>query len=166
MATPRVLFDGSCGLEACQERDAFVRATLLHGLALSLDAHPEEIDALLDGGHVGMGTDAEFRSPPRGKPRLHTAVIEGRVGNGERRVQAFCAMIEADEAAVRERLSAHYGRRLAERASIMSRFDERSSIARALLSSGLRRKLAAIAADPTAEDAEGLDLHVVQWFTR
>jgi hypothetical protein len=45
--TPRVLFDGRQALVACKEREAFIRAILLHGLSIGFDADPVEMDALL-----------------------------------------------------------------------------------------------------------------------
>ena len=47
MLAPRRLFDGAPALEACLSRDACLRAVLLHGLSLGLDAEPAEVDALL-----------------------------------------------------------------------------------------------------------------------
>jgi hypothetical protein len=49
---PRRLFDGRAAVDACAAHGAFIRAMLLHGLGLGLDAAPEAMDALLveDGG--------------------------------------------------------------------------------------------------------------------
>lgn len=48
MLAPRRLFGGKAALDACLERDAFLRAALLHGLSLGLDADPEQLDDLID----------------------------------------------------------------------------------------------------------------------
>lgn len=60
MLAPLRLFDGMPALDACLDRDAFLRAALLHGLSLGLDAHPEYLDDLLEeeedgGGQEGSG---------------------------------------------------------------------------------------------------------------
>ena len=47
MMCPRRIFAGSAAIDACLELDSFVRATMLHGLSLGLDAEPEDIDSLL-----------------------------------------------------------------------------------------------------------------------
>ena len=47
MFSPRALFDGQAAADACQRREPFVRAMLLHGLSLGIDADPEELDALI-----------------------------------------------------------------------------------------------------------------------
>ena len=46
--TPRVLFDGRQALVACKEREAFIRAILLHGLSIGFDADPDD-GCLTDG---------------------------------------------------------------------------------------------------------------------
>lgn len=48
MFAPRDLFVGEAAVEACRDREAFVRSTLLHGLGLGLDADAEMIDRLLE----------------------------------------------------------------------------------------------------------------------
>lgn len=44
---PRVLFDGLAPVSACQDRENFIRAIILHGLSIGVDAEPSDIDALL-----------------------------------------------------------------------------------------------------------------------
>lgn len=48
LLAPRRLFGGKAAIEACLQREHFLRALLLHGLALGLDAQPAEIDDLLE----------------------------------------------------------------------------------------------------------------------
>lgn len=48
LLAPRALFGGRRPLDACQDRTGFLRAALLHGLSLGLDADPGEVDALAD----------------------------------------------------------------------------------------------------------------------
>lgn len=44
MAAPRRMFDGAAALDACLDREAFIRATVFHGLSMGLDAEPEDVD--------------------------------------------------------------------------------------------------------------------------
>ena len=44
---PRVLFGGLAPVSACQDRENFIRAIILHGLSIGVDAEPSDIDALL-----------------------------------------------------------------------------------------------------------------------
>lgn len=96
--SPKELFDGRPPIEACLERRHFLRATLLHGLSLGLDADPEIIDRLVDSpqgegpgpnsegpaGHEmqvdGPETDASPRSEIRILRRLR--LEEGATGFG------------------------------------------------------------------------------------
>lgn len=48
MLSPRRMFDGDAALDACLDRPSFLRAVLLHGLALGLDAEPHELDDLVE----------------------------------------------------------------------------------------------------------------------
>ena len=48
LLSPRRMFAGLTALEACLQREHFMRALLLHGLSLGLDADPDEIDGLTD----------------------------------------------------------------------------------------------------------------------
>ena len=45
--SPRELFDGCTAVQACQCRSHFIRAIILHGLSIGLDADPDEVDSLL-----------------------------------------------------------------------------------------------------------------------
>lgn len=47
LLSPRALFGGRNALDACQERDHFLRAILVHGLSFGLDPDPGIIDELL-----------------------------------------------------------------------------------------------------------------------
>lgn len=170
LLAPRDLFGGACALHACQDRDAFVRATLLHGLSLGLDADREDLDALLaaeedeDDGPLG---EAIPSPPPPARPavpRLFTCTLEGRVGSAGRSVQAFCATVATDEEAFRRRLCVRYGQALGEAAFVQEGFDADGVIARTLLSDAVRRMLATVARDPGGDHATGLDLQVEQRF--
>lgn len=50
LLAPRALFGGRRPLEACQDRTGFMRAAVLNGLSLGLDADPDDVDALADEG--------------------------------------------------------------------------------------------------------------------
>ena len=68
MMAPRRLFEGAAALDACLGRDAFLRASLLHGLSIGLDASPDEIDLLLEDDGVdfpddGLASDDGFLLP-------------------------------------------------------------------------------------------------------
>jgi hypothetical protein len=67
--TPRVLFDGRQALVACQEREAFIRAILLHGLSIGFDADPVEMDALMT-----ENVDQDLGELPEGKSPTQVAV--------------------------------------------------------------------------------------------
>lgn len=45
--SPRKLFNGCAAVAACQSRSHFIRAIVLHGLSIGLDADPDELDELL-----------------------------------------------------------------------------------------------------------------------
>lgn len=47
LLAPRQLFGGAAAIDACVKRPDFLRAIILHGLSIGLDACPEAIDALL-----------------------------------------------------------------------------------------------------------------------
>ena len=59
----RRLFHGRAAVVACRERDAFVRALLLHGLSIGLDASPEAVDALVVEGDDILEVDASALRP-------------------------------------------------------------------------------------------------------
>ncbi|EZP49945.1 hypothetical protein [Sphingomonas sp. RIT328] len=170
LLAPRGLFGGACALDACQERDAFVRATLLHGLSLGLDADGDDIDALLamevDDDEDVMGEETPSHAPQasRGSERLFTGTVEGRVGAGGRCLQAFCATVAPDEEVFRRRLSVRYGEALGAAAVVQEGFDPDGAVTKTLLSDAVRRMLATVARDPGVDLGLGLDLQVEQRF--
>ena len=69
MFAGRRLFHGRAAVVACRERDAFVRALLVHGLSIGLDASPEAVDALVaDDGDVARVETIAIRPTPSGAP--------------------------------------------------------------------------------------------------
>lgn len=63
MLAPRQLFEGEVPLEACLKREHCLRAILLHGLSVGLDATPKQIDALLADDRGSTGDDGWFDGP-------------------------------------------------------------------------------------------------------
>ncbi|MBB3693619.1 hypothetical protein [Sphingomonas sp. BK580] len=156
MLAPRELFLGARPIDACQNRDEFLQATLLHRLSLGLDARPEEVNQLLEVDEIdekAAMTDEEFWSgaaPPDASRHLlewklifFSCMLEGRLGTGSRRIQAFCGLHAEDEQAARGLLRARYGSELAASASIMEGFDPDAPIVTALLSDAIKRMLSA-----------------------
>lgn len=78
LLAPRRLFEGESAIEACLGRDACIRALLVHGLGLGMDAEPEEVDDLTRFdededvgpasryGEQGAGGDEPFRPSQTG----------------------------------------------------------------------------------------------------
>lgn len=127
MLAPRRLFRGSTAIEACLAREDFIRALLLHGLALGVDAEPEQVDALLcdtpgdvGGGFWDGGEPAGFRAGPTRhdgrRLRLYSAMIV--VARGGELVHLFHASVAPTSAVVRERIRARFGAAAAAQADI------------------------------------------------
>jgi hypothetical protein len=109
LLAPRALFDGRRPLEACQGRTGFLRAALLNGLSLGLDADPAEVDALTgegegDAPRSGAGAPAGSRLP---EPRFFSCSIDSLdcLDGGA----VVWLMPAADEQAARARLRQRYG---------------------------------------------------------
>jgi DNA polymerase-3 subunit epsilon len=54
LSTPKAIFRGLVPMDACLDREHFLRATLLHGLSLGLDADPDAIDRLSGSPDAGL----------------------------------------------------------------------------------------------------------------
>ena len=124
MLAPRRLFDGEPAVISCLERDHCLRAILLHGLALGLDASPRTIDALIADG-PGDDPDepwpgqrrGDFERAPTGRRmRLYSAVIV--IARGGELLNAFHASVAPSAAVVRERIRARLGSAAAAQAII------------------------------------------------
>lgn len=108
LLAPRALFGGRRPLDACQDRTGFLRAAILHGLSLGLDADPREVDALVDD-DVGASSPV-VQGPCHPFPlelRFFACSIEELdclAGGG-----VLWLMTAADEDAARARLRARYG---------------------------------------------------------
>lgn len=160
MLTPLECLDGERPLDACQDLGGFLRATLLNGLALGLDAPADALDALArdDDAEVDVALDADADASPA--PRsLFTAEISGPVGWGALQVFAFVAMTAPDLGTFRSRLVARYGAALVDTASIEVGFDSTRACARELVSEASLRLVRAAQADPDGVLGSGLDVH-------
>lgn len=161
-------FGGERALDACQNREAFLRANVLNALALDFDIDPEEVDALTSTWHSVAEDTAAARPPieegavPLGT--LFTCWLEGPVGSDGLRLQAFCAMVATDEREVRARLRARYGEDLSATASVVVGLEGQSGVVELLLAPAVMRMLAASARDVGAPEHAGLDLHFEQRY--
>ncbi|MDQ0839206.1 hypothetical protein [Sphingomonas faeni] len=170
LLAPRRLFEGASAIDACLSRDACMRALLVHGLGLGLDADPEDVDALGDDEgepHPDAERDADDASSdrlesPLSHRRLFTSMfIEERDGQ---KVYAFAAMIAADAEQAIRRLGERFGRDYATYAVVQEGFDAGSPLATTLLSAVIVDMLTQIATDPTSPLADGLEVMVEQRF--
>jgi hypothetical protein len=135
LLAPRRMFGGSTALEACLEREHFMRALLLHGLSLGLDADPDEIDGLLDDpietGGTGRHSRGDRTPASVAVPRLYTASLL-RSTSGTM-LQAFHASVACSMEEFRVRLDAKFGSAPARGAEIRVGFDPAAPIALALV---------------------------------
>jgi hypothetical protein len=108
LLAPRALFGGRRPLDACQDRKGFLRAALLHGLSLGLDADPGEVDALADDDVRASSPVARGPSHPLpSELRFFACSIEELdclAGGG-----VLWLMAAAGEDAARARLRGRYG---------------------------------------------------------
>lgn len=138
MLAPRRMFDGASALEACHDRDHFVRAIVLHGLSLGADAEPSLLDELV------AGPDREqmprLSRPKRGRggkgktgarSSLYCATI-GWEGGGVM-LQAFHASIARHPSEVVQRLRTRFGDDVVELAEVREGFHPYAPLAIALV---------------------------------
>lgn len=133
LLAPRRMFGGSTALEACLDREHFLRALLLHGLSLGLDAHPDEIDGLLDDPVDDRVVGRRRRGTSRAvaRSRLYTATVL-RSTSGTM-LQAFHASVAPSEEEFRAKLEERFGPAAADRAEIRVGFDPAAPIVLALV---------------------------------
>lgn len=163
MTAPRRLFDGRGALTACLELEHCVRAVMVHGLRLDLDADPEEIDALCadaeaDGGGievVGMPEDVR-------PPRLWTSYLIDEESGGS--IHAFDAVVAPSRSEAEDRLRARHRSTALEGLELMEGFDPSRPLAEALVSPALADMLEQVAHDPTSPLARGLSVSIEQRF--
>lgn len=173
MLAPRRLFGGEAAIDACLSREHFVRALLLHGLSIGLDADAHDIDALLDDEDPADGCAGTFGSElGRAGPKpasahgkvveLYTATIVHE--DGWTALQAFHASCAHDPQEIVSRLARRYGPAAARAAQVRRGFDPTTSFAEALVSPALSDLLMLVEAEPGSSLAEGLDLNLEQRF--
>ncbi len=125
LLAPRRLFGGSTALDACLQREHFMRALLLHGLSLGLDADPDEIDDLLEDSIevavVGRRGCGRRGSRPAARLRLYTATVLSSTSGTM--LQAFHASVASSAEDFRATLEAKFGSAAAEGAEIRVGFD-------------------------------------------
>lgn len=149
MLSPRRMFGGAPPIEACLERGNFVRAVVLHGLSLGMDADPGSLDELIeeepevfDRLAADHGPDARrgLSRPQRGRsgkgtlsarPTLYCATIAYE-GDGVM-LQAFHASVARHPGEVVQRLRARFGEEVVVLAEIRSGFDPARPLAIALV---------------------------------
>jgi len=175
MLSPRMLFDGRNAIDACLERDECLRAVLLHGLSMGMDADADEMDDLV----AGEPPEADESLPPdvpaaaddgRGwqggrsgdRPRLWTSLFVDRSDAGM--VQAFDAVIAPGRAEAEELLRARRGVGRSAPVDLSEGFDASQPLVEALLSGAMTDMLEQVARDPASPLAEGLSVSVQQRF--
>lgn len=145
MLSSRRLFSDRPALLACLELDECLRAVLLHGLSLGLDAAPAQIDALLcdspgdPGGGFWEGGDGMGGEPARrsaGRQRLYSALIV--IARGGELIHLFHASVAPATSVVRERIRARFGAVAATQADIQLGVDLECATTSALLPPAFR----------------------------
>lgn len=76
MLAPRALFDGRDAIDAALEQHHCIRALLLHGLGLGLDARPADIDELIE--------DRMPKSDRHGRGRRSTRASKAHGASGRK----------------------------------------------------------------------------------
>jgi hypothetical protein len=138
MLSPRQMFDGRSALEACVDRDHFVRAVVLHGLSLGVDADPSVFDWLAEGAEGGEVPRLSRPRRSRGGrkkttagPSLYCATIAFEGGGVI--LQAFHASVARHPAEIVHRLRLRFGEDLVELTDVRQGFDPGSPLAIALV---------------------------------
>ncbi|TCM07368.1 hypothetical protein [Sphingomonas sp. PP-CC-3G-468] len=179
MLAPRDLFAGRSAVEACLSREECLRAVLLHGLSIGLDADPMTLDALMaedddvdadrfDEADVadGSGTDLDAADRANGAEqetlRLWTSFLIAERGTGT--IQAFDAVVAGDRLEAETKLRARHGAAVGDAIEVSEGFDPSSPMAEALLSPAVADMLEQVAADPYSPLAKGLSVSFEQRF--
>lgn len=169
LMAPRRMFDRRPAIEACLQREGCLRAVLLHGLGLELDAEPSQLDWLLadDETHAVMDADdgqvvherSERSAPSR---RLWTAVVVSSSTAGT--VQGFEAVLASDRCEAEERVQRRHPLVPLADIELFEGFRPGDPLTEALLSPVMADMLSQVADDPTSPLAEGLSISVKQSF--
>ncbi|MCD2323057.1 hypothetical protein LQ953_03395 [Sphingomonas sp. IC-56] len=157
MLSPRRMFDGSPAIEACLDREHFVRAIILHGLSLGLDAEPDVFGQLQ--GADGEDERAPLSRPNRGRSRrcrsaprqtLYCATISYE-GEGVL-LQAFHASVARHPSEVVQRLRSRFGEDVVDLVEIRAGFHPAAPLAIALVPNGIANMLRRIEKDADSSD--------------
>lgn len=152
MLAPRRMFDGACAMEACLDRDHFVRAIILHGLSLGTDADPDVLDRLQAGdderdvrrlARPKRGRGGRGRSAAR--PSLYCATIAYEGGGVM--LQAFHASVARHPAEVVQRLRRRFGDDVVELVEVREGFHSASPLAVALVPAAVAKLLREVERD-------------------
>ena len=170
MLSPRALFNGASAIDACLGRSECLRAVLVHGLSLGMDADPTVIDGLTSEDELAPQVDdagsqgadiLPFTRSTEPQLRLFTAtVVSHEFGET---IQAFHASLAVDEAEVAGRLFCRIGPASAD-ACIISGFDPTDPLVTALVAPAMCDALELAAVDPASPLAAGLDVNIEQRF--
>ncbi|MBX9897048.1 MAG: hypothetical protein K2Y17_03985 [Qipengyuania sp.] len=170
LLSTRRLFNGDTALEACLEREPCLRAILLHGLSLGLDATPASIDALLaddpspdraDEPWSGGDRESSFDGAPGSRRlRLYSATIV--VARGGELLHAFHASIAPSAAVVRERIRVRFGSAAAAQAEIRVGFDPDCPATLGMVPPAIVDTLTQAGRRPRRPSLAGLDITVEQ----
>jgi hypothetical protein len=174
MLAPRTLFAGRPAIEACLERKECMRAILLHGLSIGLDADPDELDRLAEDGpeeegvfeedfdENALGDEQMAGGGDGGNPRLWTSLIVDEGADGM--THAFDAVVAGSRAEAEMRLRARHGPALAAAMEIVEGFEAGVPLVEALVSPAVADMLSLVADDPGSSLARGLSVSVEQRF--
>lgn len=177
MLAPRRVFDGGVAVDAALERDACMRAILVHGLGLGLDPDRTLIDALVAGDDGDEFEEHEFRylygeraggvdqpskaRTPRGtRLRLFTATLAETRDN--RMVQAFHASVARNAGEVRARLAGRFGPDLANAADIRMGLNRSSPLVVALVPSPVAAMILQMGRDCASDAARTFAVDIQQ----
>lgn len=140
MLAPRRLFAGSTAIEACLGREDCLRAILLHGLSIGLDADVDAIDSLTCD-EAADSPEMPWRSPKgsrdsvgdgyRARLRLYTAVF--LIARGGEVLSVFHASVAPSAAVVRERIRARFGTAAADACELRLGVDLKCPLTKSLM---------------------------------
>ncbi len=170
MLAPRRLFDGRTALEACLEREGCMRAVLLHGLSMGMDAEPMEVDDLLTEEADDFDEEDDGRSSCEASRiaavgtgrRLWTASLA--VGSAAGTVHAFDAVMATDRAEAERLLRSRRGPAMSGDIELREGFDPGNPLVGALVSPAIADMLLQVAVDPSSPLADGLSVSILQSF--
>lgn len=174
MSSPRHLFHGLNALNACVERDMFMRALVLHGVAPAYDMLPSEMDQLITADYgtdiaekvpADAACDADLSAPlfPKlNKPALYVATLVDEKEGGICHV--FFAAIADSEVSVREQLGRRLGAAAFHEAEVRLGFDPSEPVAMSAVSEIMAELLRQIEREPTSPLSSGFSFFVEHRF--